>query len=354
MKAVLIYFWLFLSIIMSDNVSADEDKSEIGVLLPLSGELAAVGTAVSNGIAVAIEKNPDRFDKIKFIYEDSRYDAKVTLSVFQTMTRRKNMKLLYVWGSQTCMPVVPIAEKEHFPLVCFSGDPKPGLRYVISFNSPLADYASRITEHVRSIGSSQIAIVYSEIPFYENLAVAFEEQIKPVAFTYREGFLPSTQDFSTIAKKLKSKDFQALALFLLPHQLPTMLKRMIELNYSPTIVGTDNFAELEANKNTQGILDQASYVDMVIDPDFASAYIKKYGNKSNLSFAYNGYYFALAMADSLKGNKSILTSEELISELRDYKDADSGVIFKEDPNFGQYFSFPIELKKVISSEKDPE
>jgi len=354
MKAVLIWIWLFLLIIMSDKVSADEDKSEIGVLLPLSGELAAVGTAVSNGIAVAVAKHPDRFDKIKFIYDDSRYDAKVTLSVFQTMTRRKKMKLLYVWGSQTCMPVVPIAEKERFPLVCFSGDPKPGLRYVMSFNSPLSDYASRITEHVKSIKSSKIAIVYSEIPFYENLSITFEEQIKSDAFTYREGFLPSTQDFSTIAKKLKSKNYQTLALFLLPHQLPTMLKRMIALNYSPIIVGTDNFAELEANKNTQGILDQASYVDMVVDPDFASAYIKKYGNRSNLSFAYNGYYFALTMANSLMGDKSKLTTEELISELRHYKSADSGVVFKEDPSFGQYFSFPIELKKVIRSEKDPE
>lgn len=349
MRLDFIWLWLSLLIFTSTISLAEEDKSEIGVLLPLSGELAAVGSAVSNGIALAIEKNPSGFTEIEFIYDDSRYDAKVTVSAFDIMKRREKMKLVYVWGSQTCMPVVPIAEKERLPLVCFSGDPKPGLKYVMSFNSPLADYAERISEHLGSLGSTKVAILYSQIPFYESLAIALEEQIKSKVITYIEGVTPSMQDFSTIANKLKSKDFGVVVLFFLPHQLPTMLNRILGLNYRPTILGTDNFADFEAEKNIQNLMNDARYVDMVVDRDFASAYEKKYGNKSNLTFAYNGYYFALTMVRILKGNKSIHTSEDLLKELRNCKTDDSGVGFKENPAFGQYFSFPVELKKFGSS-----
>ena len=345
MKIYFVWLLLTLLVVTSTTAVAEEKRSEIGILLPLSGDLAAVGSAVSNGIAIALEKNPSSFDEIDFVYDDSRYDAKVTLSAFKKMKQREKMKLVYIWGSQTCMPVVPIAEKEHFPLVCFSGDPKAGLKYVMSFNSPLAVYASKITEHLRSLGATKVAILYSEIPFYENLAFALEEQIKAKVDTYREGVTPSMQDFSTIASKLKSKSYDVVALFFLPHQLPTMLNRMIELNYRPTIVGTDNFADFETEKNFQSLMDDASYVDMVVDPDFASAYEKKYGNKSNLTFAYNGYYFALTMAEALNGKKSINTSEDLLKELRNYKTDDFGVGFEENATFGQYFSFPIELKK---------
>jgi hypothetical protein len=42
----------------------------------------------------------------------TRYDAKATLSSYQKVKTPNNTKVIYIWGSPTCLPLVPIAEKE--------------------------------------------------------------------------------------------------------------------------------------------------------------------------------------------------------------------------------------------------
>ena len=339
-----------LLIFMPTTAVSEEDTLDIGVLLPLSGELASIGNAVSNGIALASEQYPDGFEKLNFVYDDSRYDAKATLSSFARLKQRTQKTLVFIWGSPTCMAVAPVAERERRPLVCFSGDPKPGLQYVFSFNNPAEDYAAKMAEYIHSMTYSSVALVYSEIQFYGSLADALEERIKKDGqiSVYRESVVPSTQDFSTLVSKLKAGQQQALALFLLPHQIPTFSRQMAALNYRPAIIGADTFSDVEAIENSKGVLDEAVYVDMRVDPAFATAYTNKYGNRSNLTLAYNGYRFALMLLDIFADKMT--STEELLKRLRNYSalvtDETRAINFKQSDTFGQYFSFPIELKQV--------
>ncbi len=340
-----LFFWTLTSV-----VYAEGKELEIGVILPLSGELASIGDAVRNGITIAIKKYPAKFDGLKFIYDDSRYDPKTSLSAYKRIRQRTSVKLTYIWGSPTCVPIIPVAEREKYPLLCFSGDPKEKRKYVFSFNSPATDYASVLTGFLESTDSPDIAIIYSQMQFFESLVGALEEQIKTTQELYSESVLPSAQDFSLLVSKLKSKKFQTLALFLLPHQLPTMLKRIAIMDYRPVIIGADSFADLQMTEELKEVLGKAVYVDMTVDSDFTSEYIREYENSNNLTLAYNGYHFALMMSDVFKSKKHTLNTEDLLKELRAYKELGAGISFKEDPAFGQYFSFPVELKKVSNGE----
>jgi ABC-type branched-subunit amino acid transport system substrate-binding protein len=261
------------------------------------------------------------------------------------------MELVYIWGSPTCMAVAPVAERNHQPLICFSGDPKPRLDYVISFNNPASDYAMVMAQHLASLKSSpRIALIYSDIPFYGSLADALEQQLqKSHSFLHRESVLPEMQDFSSLINRLKAQQFEAVALFLLPPQIPTFARQMGTLNYHPAIMGADTFADSEAIEQAKGELDHSVYVDMAIDPNFTTAYKKKYHNESNLAFAYNGYRFAALVSDILQAEEKPFTPEALLGKLRSYKvpkASTNPIRFERTESFGQYFSFPIELKKV--------
>jgi ABC-type branched-subunit amino acid transport system substrate-binding protein len=324
---------------------------EIGASLPLSGPLSALGTAVANGIELAKYQHPDKFKGIKILLDDNGFDAKTALASFNKLSTRPQMELVFIWGSPTCMAVAPIAERTHRPLICFSGDPKPQLDYVISFNNPASDFALVMAQHLASLKSSaRIALIYSDIPFFGSLADALEQQLqKSRSVLHRESVLPEMQDFSSLIARLKTQQFEAVALFLLPPQIPTVARQMGTLKYRPAIIGADTFSDSEAIEQAKGELDHSVYVDMAIDPDFTTAYSKKYHNKSNLAFAYNGYQFASLVGDILQGEARPLKPEALIGKLRNYKApkaTTNPIRFQRTESFGQYFSFPIEIKKV--------
>lgn len=359
MKAITFLALLVLCLTaFTDSFAASEPEVgiEICVSLPLSGALSSIGTAVLNGIELARNEDANSFLGIEFLFEDNRYDAKATLASFDKMNGRPRMQLVYVWGSPTCMSVAAVAERDHRPLVCFSGDPKPGLDYVFSFNNPAQDYAAVMAKHLSSLTLPRTALIYSEIPFYGSLADALEAQLSnPKADFYRESVLPETQDFSVLINRLKLKQFSALALFLLPSQIPSFSKQMMTLDYHPSILGADTFSDAEAIRQSKGALSQAVYVDMAVDSTFANSYLKKYGNQNNLTFAYNGYRFALLLSDILRGQKHPLAAKALLNKMREYsvsgEQSQKAMRFESNKSFGQYFSFPIELKSV-SSEND--
>ena len=70
----------------------------VGAILPLSGRSADYGVAAKNGIELAREENPELFSNIRFLYEDSLYDGKTTITTFNKMKSIDKANLVFVWG----------------------------------------------------------------------------------------------------------------------------------------------------------------------------------------------------------------------------------------------------------------
>ena len=55
------------------------EEFNFGIIVPLTGDLAQYGTAIKNGFELAKTESPKKLEKIRFIYEDSRYDGKAAV-----------------------------------------------------------------------------------------------------------------------------------------------------------------------------------------------------------------------------------------------------------------------------------
>src|SRR6187402_2557156 len=102
--------------IMAGCTSVDDSKEvKIGVMLPLTGEGATWGNNAKNAIQLAIDeidRRPTRF-KYKFIFEDSRTDAKTAVTSFTKLTQVDKVKYSIVdMISSNVLAIAPIANKD--------------------------------------------------------------------------------------------------------------------------------------------------------------------------------------------------------------------------------------------------
>lgn len=121
------------------DVSAAESnnsKPKIGVLLPLSGELAPYGRAAQNGIELAKKEQPNLLSSVDFVVEDFGYDNKLAVAAYHKLIALDKVSTIYIWGYGPSQALVPVAEQDKFPLIACSAEPtvSQNKKYVIRLN----------------------------------------------------------------------------------------------------------------------------------------------------------------------------------------------------------------------------
>ena len=333
-----------LAAIFNVTFSNADSLVTIGMSLPLTGDSAQFGVAAKNGVELARLQFPKQLSHIQFIYDDNQYSGKAAISSFHKFQNQSKANIVFVWGSPTCMAVAPIAEGLKKPLACFSGDEKPGYHHVFSFNSMASDYAAVIARDLSSRAPSRIGVVYTNIPFFAQLAASIGEQSNLTAKVVSKLTLdPGARDLRSEVLRLKAEKTDHLLLFLLPSQVELFLKELRIINFHPFIIGGDTFADPTVVKAAGGELAGAPYVDMVIPDDFRKQYENTFGDSAGASFAYNTFQFAIAI-ETVFSDRKTLESGEVEERLRHYRGSplsENKIEFVESAKSGQYFRFPI-------------
>ncbi len=122
--------------------------------------MAEYGLAARNGIELAEIQHPDLFTQTEFIYEDSQWDAKTSVSAFSNLSRIKKVSFVFNWGNPTTEAVAPLAEREKVPLIGMTLDSKVaiGKNCVIRSINPAAEFSKKLAEHLKAKGYN-IAII---------------------------------------------------------------------------------------------------------------------------------------------------------------------------------------------------
>jgi ABC-type branched-subunit amino acid transport system substrate-binding protein len=115
--ATITFIWalsLFIVSVALEVAAEPNTRSvfKVGAIIPLSGPLADYGDAVKNGFELARRDNPDFFNTVEFVYEDSKYDGKTSLSAFNALLARGDINLYYVWGVTPNETLLPILSKD--------------------------------------------------------------------------------------------------------------------------------------------------------------------------------------------------------------------------------------------------
>ncbi len=106
---------MFLS--AADSISAEESKSitvDIGIQLPLSGNLSFVGLDIQRGVQLALEDLKDSPIRMNVSYEDDKATPTFAASAAQSLIARRGVDVIVsLWDMAEI--VAPIAERQKTP-----------------------------------------------------------------------------------------------------------------------------------------------------------------------------------------------------------------------------------------------
>lgn len=326
----------------------------IGVIAPLTGDVAAAGIAARNGFEMAIMDNPDLFKDITFVFDDSRHDSKTALSAFHKQRERDKVELIYNWGTEPSRALAPVAEQLHFPLILLSHDPEVAVRKstVARFINPGIDFARSTAKELSAANVSSVRVVKTELTYFNDLSEGIRKSLSPAIF-YRvdESVDPSVDDFRAIIARLKQNPPEKVGLLLLNFQAIAFLKQARAVHYHPEFFGSDLFDSPELMKNVGGSLDGAFFSNTDVSGEFREQYRRRFGTEELIAFAGHSYDFANLLGRTIQLQRDA-HGLDLFANLT--KSPFRGVCglatFIDSPDVGKYWQLPVRLKRINGSE----
>ena len=287
------------------------DTVKIGVAQPLSGNLAALGQDLHNGVKLAVaELNEEGFKikgkpvKLEIVAMDDRSDAATGKEVAQKMIDAGVVAVIGNLNSGVSIEAAPIYASKDIAQLAISTHPKfTQLGLATTYRLVAND-----TLQAKAIGSfaatqlkaAQYAVVDDGTPYGKGLADGAAEQLKLAQkeITLRQSFDDKTTAFEELAGKLKQGSVEVLVTTLNDFQVIALLEALKKIDYTQlSILGGDTLKTTAMVKG-EGIVKGLYATSPILDAkEFINGklFLTKYQEAFKLEPAYGGHYTYDAM-----------------------------------------------------------
>ena len=288
-------------------------ESKIGVILPLTGPLAEYGTAMKNGIEMAVNESPLANVKLKFIFEDSQYDPKIAVSAYQKLSEIDKVSVIYNFGGPTSAAIVPLADQKKIPTLLWTTDETvvKNSTYAMRFTNSADEFMAKLLSSLTASHKKHFAVVLTDNLYLKSLYEAMKRNLMPdQTLDIIDTYQATETDFRSSVTKLKGKSYDAIGVFLLSGQVNQFYRQMHQQKIIATTFGTDFFESSTEIKLSSGGMEGSTYANNSVSESFKSHYVEQFKNALQLTYAGSGYEFVKLVA-TLEG-----TSEEKIKHLQ--------------------------------------
>lgn len=343
----------FLAIfLISLTVSAqDRPALHVGVVLPLTGPVAEYGVATKNGIELARLEHPQQLQGIEFHYEDSQYEGSKALSAYQKLKSSDGASVIYVWGYGPSQAVIPVSEKDKFPVIAVTAERSISLnrKYSVRFCYHIETVAEALLAALRKQNIKKIGIVKAELAYMNGLLEHMQKNLLPgesaeIVDNYQLG----ENDFKSSISKLKSKKFDAVGIFLVSGQIAQFYRQARQLGLNEKTFGTDFFDSIKEVRDAKGAMTGAVFAAPYADSDFVKNYVNTHGNDYQVAWAANGYEFAVLTAKLFGNSPDTINPDDVINRYKSSTDTQgTATTFKFNESAeGSGFDFKVVARKV--------
>lgn len=355
---------LFTSLIYSgcQNDSKKGESTTIGVILPLSGELASYGQPMKVGIDMAYEelKQKDKIN-IELKYIDSKAENNTAVSGIQQLININGVK--YVIGdvsSSTTLAMIPVAEKNHVFLLS-PGASSPKLRNVSKFFA--RNYPSSIEESIESakfvfdtLKFDEAAVIYVNNEYGLGLKEMFEKKYSELGgkIIFSEGYEFEQTDFHTLITKIRNVKPKLIYLAGNQKEMGRFMKQYHEAGINAQIVSDISFLEPDclnvAGESAEGVIVPVAYYnpkDSLMQGafNFGNMYRAKFNKEPSVAVAV-GYDALILMTKAIiKGEGDPQLAANYIRNLKNYDGALGHLNFTDGD-----VSIPVVFKTIREGE----
>ena len=241
----------------SDKGSADADTFKIGGIGPTTGDAAIYGTAVQNGIQLAIDEINEAGGingyQIEFKFEDDQSDSEKSVNAYNTL---KDWGMQMLVGTTTSTPCTAVVEETHadnmFQLTP-SATAVESIQYDNAFRMCFSDpdqgkaSADYISENNLA---KKIAVIYNSSDTYSSgVYQKFAEQAKTLGLDIvaAEAFTADSKtDFSVQLQKAKDAGAELVFLPIYYQEASLILAQANKMGFAPKWFGCDGLDGFDA------------------------------------------------------------------------------------------------------------
>jgi len=258
-----------------------KEPIKIGVIAPLSGEVASLGENAKNGATLAYNELSENVrQKIQLIFEDDGFQPKNTVSAFNKLVDIDGADVIICFASGPCSSISPLADKKQIPLIAVaSASVQKDREFVIRLEISTVEEAKKLSQFIKEKGYNKVASI---VAVQDGIQAGYKTLSNNPDFSSKEvvseSVKPDEKDFRAIISKLISKKPDLIFVGLLPGMAGEFGKQARVLGYKGDFIGF-NFVEGEETlEAAQGSLDGIVFTQAA-DPEnwFAEKYQKSYG-----------------------------------------------------------------------------
>jgi branched-chain amino acid transport system substrate-binding protein len=309
---------------------------KIGVAQPLTGNLAALGKDLLNGVQLAVEELNKEGVKIngksvtfEVVAVDDRANADTGKEVAKQLVDAGVVAVIGHLNSGVSIAAAPIYAEKHIPQMAISTNPKfTALGLDTTFRLVAND-----TLQAKAIGSFSVsqfkatkyAMLDDGTPYGKDLAAGAAVQLKNAKkdIVLQQSFDDKTTKFDELATKLKAANVEVIVSTLNDFQIIALIEALKKINYTDIYLLGGDTIKTTLMLKASGVLKGLYATSPILEArEFTAgaAFLDKYRAKYKIEPAYAGHYTydamhvlagAMRRAESAKPEKIVETLRKI-------------------------------------------
>lgn len=340
MKVKIIIFFIFFIAAIHGRAEDKHNSTtvKIGVIIPLSGDMASHGVEVQRSLKIAL----DSYDKEKLkhtyelIFEDNQLSPAKSVSAANKLVNIDKVDAIITLWPPTAEVVLPITEKNNILHYTIAWDPNLAKKHklLLSHQVLVSDIAQSTLKLLKSAGKTRIAFLHLEESGF-NLGAKYIKDLskaEDISIISDETFSPNETDFHSLIAKIEASHPDAYLIWSVAPTIDTLLKQLNERNKK--VFKTGYFDYLTDRTQAEG---QRYISEMYASKIFVDAYNEKYDDlpKSKGANAFDIINLIISAYENSTIKPDAFTIKEIIKKTKN-KDGAVGVFSIDDYGNSSY------------------
>jgi len=300
---IFIVLALLATIIFLEKNEEKNEVNTIGIILPLTGNLAFMAEPEKNGFLLSYEdfknERPEIAKKIKILFEDTQSNPQSAVSAAQKLISQDKAKILIIANTGPNLAIAPITQKENVLQIAFCMEPDIQKKHENVFRlyesatqegNAILDYLNKITE----VKSKRIGFLYID---QANFVKTVEDIIIPGLKNeknkiFKEKYQLTEISFRPILTRIKNNKIDVLVLLGYGNEYKVIFDQMIELGLRDKIeiIGGWGFLYPQVPaKQLDGVRVAGpifAFSEEELSKTFRENYVKRFSKEPNFDAAY--------------------------------------------------------------------
>ncbi len=292
-------------VLVNQRGAPSSSRVNVGVIIPLSEDVAKLGENIRIGIEMAAADQND--PNIHFVYEDGGIEPKKALTAYQKLVSIDRTKIFIgPFGPDQIMSIAPILKSDNVMLgVTLCDDRFQPYAAVFCTYPSIPDQTVSGVTAIHKVGVKKLGFITQT----GELGDLIESELKKhqidggYSLVISERMKLGDRDFRTIITKVKAAGVDGIYTASLPDEGYILLKQLRNLGYSGPVFAV--FDTVEEKLAALGTAAEGVYLPGHISPtfktEFTAKFKAKYGTEPDMYSAL-GYSIAINLINGLRAN----------------------------------------------------